>query len=535
MFNFSINRNVIIRLSIAFLFTILMACENGNTDPNAYLNVSIKGSDSGSDSGNNTQSKSDGSNPSYSQDGSVNILPADITRVDFNITDSNDEQISVSLPVGNKTENISIRVAPNRNLVIEIEALTGDTVSFRGQTRVSALRPGQSFPLSVSLSQVDAPTNTATLNISQTGNSKFEGDSGLSNITFTVTLTSPTIDDVTVSYTTNSLSAIADLDYSPTTGILRIPTGELSATINVPIMGDTDQEADETFELTLSGASGNSILGTATATAYIISDDFPGRLNDTGIVLCGDYSVALTNSNSGATNNNSDICAISGTTQAEPGVDLDEDPIPAGQDALYGRDASENDDSNGSAGFDFTKLDADGSPLADQTLDYATQPWACVKDNYTGLIWEVKTTSGLQDTSSRYAWLNTTGTNDGGSAGAVGNISDCVSNIGCNTEAYVTDMNTATSCGATNWRMPTVTELLSIVDNSRANPAIDVNFFPNSASSYWSSSPQAFNNSTAFYAWGVNFSLGYTQPLWIQGTFGNSIRLVHDEAISQQF
>lgn len=521
---------MIIKSSIAFLFAMLIACENGNTDPNAYLSVSI----SGSNSDNNTQSKTGGSTPSFSQDVAVNVLPAGITRIDFNITDSNDEQISVSLPVGSKTENISIRVEPNRSLVIEIEALTGDTVSFKGQTRISALRPGQSFPLSVSLSQVDAPTNTATLNISQIGNSKFEGDNDLSNITFNVTLSSPAIDDVTVSYTTNGLSAIADLDYVTTTGILRIPTGELSATINVPVMGDTDQEADETFELTLSSANG-STLGIATATAYIISDDFPGRLNDTGMVFCGDYSLALTEQNSNATNNNRINCNTSETSQSEIGSDQDDDTVPAGQDALYGRDASKNDDSDGIAGFIFTKLDVTGEPFDNQTLDYATQPWACVKDNYTGLIWEVKTTSGLQDTRSRYAWLNTTGINDGGNAGVVGDITDCVSTTGCNTEAYVSDMNAIASCGATNWRMPTVTELLSIVNNNGANPAIDENFFPNSGFNYWSSSPRAFNNSTNFSAWAVSFSFGYPQSIGIQGTRGVGLRLVHDEAVFQPF
>jgi len=526
MFNFSINRNVIIKLSIAFLFTTLVACENSNTDPNAYLSVSV----TGSNSDNNVQSKANGSSPSFSQHAAVNVLPDGITRIDFNITDSNDKTTSVSLPVGSKTETISIRVVPHRDLVIEIEALTDDTVSFRGQTRVSALRPGQSFPLSVSLDEIGVPNNPVVVSINS-GSSKFEGDTGMSNLTFNVSLSALANGNVTVDYSANGLTAVSGIDFDPTVGILIIPAGELSATITVPIIGDTDEEPDESFTLTLSNASANTTLDNAVATGFIISDDFPGRLNDTGITLCGDYSAVLSNPSSSATNNNSIICKRNG--QTEVGGDSDDDPIPPGQDALYGRDASENDDSDGTAGFTFTKLDANGSPLADQTLDYATQPWACVEDNYTGLIWEVKTTSGLQDTSSTYAWLNTTGVNDGGDPGVAGNTADCVGTTGCNTEAYVFDMNAIASCGATNWRMPTVTELLSIVDNSRVNPAIDENFFPNSGFRYWTSSPQAFNNSTNFYAWGVHFGFGITEPVWIQGTLGARLRLVHDEVIPQ--
>ena len=43
----------------------------------------------------------------------------------------------------------------------------------------------------------------------------------------------------------------------------------------------------------------------------------------------------------------------------------------------------------GDAGFDYTKLDSDGNELsADQSS------WTCVRDNHTGLVWEVKTTDG---------------------------------------------------------------------------------------------------------------------------------------------
>ncbi len=92
------------------------------------------------------------------------------------------------------------------------------------------------------------------------------------------------------------------------------------------------------------------------------------KLNDTGITWSGEYP----------SGNN---------------VDCTSTTITSPQDCNQGRDATHNDDSDGHAGFSFTKLDANGTPLADQSVDYATTPWSCVQDNVTGLVWEVKTTT----------------------------------------------------------------------------------------------------------------------------------------------
>lgn len=91
-------------------------------------------------------------------------------------------------------------------------------------------------------------------------------------------------------------------------------------------------------------------------------------LNDTGITWGGEYP---TGNNSGCT-----------------GVAID------AQDCSSGRDATHNNDSDGDAGFSYTKLDSKGDPLSDQSVTYASTPWACVQDNVTGLIWEVKTDDG---------------------------------------------------------------------------------------------------------------------------------------------
>jgi hypothetical protein len=65
------------------------------------------------------------------------------------------------------------------------------------------------------------------------------------------------------------------------------------------------------------------------------------------------------------------------------------------------------------------------------------------------------------------------------------------------------------SLGGTGWRVPTIKELLSIVDFSQtAPPMIDPNAFPATPSAvFWSSSPLAGSSS---YAWYVRFVSGYT-------------------------
>ena len=54
----------------------------------------------------------------------------------------------------------------------------------------------------------------------------------------------------------------------------------------------------------------------------------------------------------------------------------------------------------------------------------------------------------------------------------------------------------------TGWRLPTVKELQTIVDESRTNPTIDPTVFPSTPSDYfWSSSPLAGSSSSSWYVY----------------------------------
>ncbi|WP_127022415.1 DUF1566 domain-containing protein [Rheinheimera mangrovi] len=187
-----------------------------------------------------------------------------------------------------------------------------------------------------------------------------------------------------------------------------------------------------------------------------------GKLNDTGISWCAD----------GVQNNLA--CPVEGY---------------AGQDGEHGRDALARAGQlqkvgGGDAGFDFTKLDASGNDLPASATE-----WSCVRDNHTGLIWEVKTTDGgLRDMNHFYTWYNPDNSTNGGSAGTQ-NGGSCTGSD-CDTYAFVQAVNQQGLCGANDWRMPTQKELLGIVHNGQIMPAIDTHYFPNTPFGwFWSLSP----------------------------------------------
>lgn len=91
-------------------------------------------------------------------------------------------------------------------------------------------------------------------------------------LTFTLTMSGASAQDVTVAYATTDAGATAGSDYSAISGVLTIPAGSLSAAIAVPIAGDALHELDESFNLTLSSPVG-ATLADAVALATLLNDD----------------------------------------------------------------------------------------------------------------------------------------------------------------------------------------------------------------------------------------------------------------------
>lgn len=113
-----------------------------------------------------------------------------------------------------------------------------------------------------------------------------EGD-GASVATVTVGLSSPSGKTVSVAFETGSGTATAGVDYSSRSGRLTFPAGTTEATIDIPIQGDTLDEADETLEIVLSGPVAAS-LGDALATVSLLDDDVVEFAIDDVTVVEGD-------------------------------------------------------------------------------------------------------------------------------------------------------------------------------------------------------------------------------------------------------
>lgn len=232
--------------------------------------------------------------------------------------------------------------------------------------------------------------------------------------------------------------------------------------------------------LDMSGPISRSFID-ETATSLINGGICPfSKLNDTGQVKCSDYAFYHSGKSTGNL-----VCN---------GVDPQGDPIPPGQDAVYGRDAASYDqDHDGRVGFSFTKLDSSGNPLS----ALATE-WDCVKDNVTGLVWENKTNSGLRSRDNTYSWYNPDNNSNGGYAGYQ-NQGTCKGSA-CDTYSYAQMVNDQGLCGKNDWRIPSRQELHSIVGIG------DDRFLPSPPlinQRFWTSSPYAPNN---MLAWIVNFS-----------------------------
>ena len=120
-----------------------------------------------------------------------------------------------------------------------------------------------------------------------------EGDSGTKTISFTVSLFPASGSEITVSYASSNETAVAPTDYTTTSGTLTFAPLETQKTITVTVNGDTTDEWDETFLVTLNSPTPGILLNKAVATGTILNDDISPSLNIAG--------TSVTEGNSGTT------------------------------------------------------------------------------------------------------------------------------------------------------------------------------------------------------------------------------------------
>lgn len=114
--------------------------------------------------------------------------------------------------------------------------------------------------------------NDAAPTVSVADSSKTEADTVSGVMPFAVTLSEASGHEVTVDYATVGGTAGANGDFTGISGQLTFAPGDDQKVVNVPVLDDGFDEADETFSLQLSDP-GNATLGTAIATGTILDDD----------------------------------------------------------------------------------------------------------------------------------------------------------------------------------------------------------------------------------------------------------------------
>ena len=194
--------------------------------------------------------------------------------------------VTMSIP---STQSVTVRYQTASGTAVEgsdFDAASG-TLAFsagevqktiRVQTREDDLdEPNETF--SVTLSEA---SGAALLDVNATGTIVDDDQASLSiadatvdeggEAEFVVTLSVPSTENVTVRYRTASGTAVEGTDFDAASGTLTFSAGEAEKTIRVQTREDDTDEPNETFTVTLSGASG-ATLADAIATGTIVDDD----------------------------------------------------------------------------------------------------------------------------------------------------------------------------------------------------------------------------------------------------------------------
>ena len=271
---------------------------------------------------------------------------------------------------------------------------------------------------------------------------------------------------------------VKDLDYKIDSLDYTIPALSKAVNINLTILQDQLIEGTEDIQLTIGNVS-NAKLGTVSLSKVFISGDL--KLPDTA------YTKFYNNG------------------QYDSNAPSSEHPY---QDAAYGWDTDARYQTNGYAGLFMQKIDNAGNPMPEDTTEHS-----CVTDNHTGLTFEVKHeiterpsgeddlklwgTANWRSKEHRYLWLEKDMKINGGQAGGV-NAKEFSNNIlvsancsfpdresplyvnpseGCTSAHYILMFNKAGYCGFKDWRLPSATELSTIVVYESQKSALDANYF----------------------------------------------------------
>ncbi|HEY6169837.1 MAG TPA: Calx-beta domain-containing protein, partial [Verrucomicrobiae bacterium] len=195
----------------------------------------------------------------------------------------------------------SLGTGSNATLTVQIMSLATGVIT--NTTFVARAEPDGDLSnnSATNLTTVTAPA------ISITDVSVTEGNAGVTNAVFTVSLSSTSAASVSVSFAASNGTATAGADYAVTNGVLIFTPGQTNQTIVVGVLGDLLDETNETLFVNLSAPT-NATFAKAQGTGTITDDDPAPSLSIN--------NVSVTEGNVGATSAvfTVSLSAISGRT-----------------------------------------------------------------------------------------------------------------------------------------------------------------------------------------------------------------------------
>jgi len=253
---------------------------------------------------------------------------------------------TLTIPAGQTTGTISVGLLddtadePDQTFTVTLSAPTNGTLKADKETGTGTILD-----------------NDATPTISIANSTVAEGNSGTTDMNFTVRLSAVSEQDVTVQYATANDTATASSDFVDKSGTLTILAGQLTGTITIVVNGDTTAESDEAFKVNLSTPV-NATIATngGTATGTIVEDEVRvvvsaqvGEVTENAttqqslvyvVTVLGDPGIKdvtvhyATNPNGSSAIAGKDYTAVSGTLTFKPGERSKTVTVPVLDDLL---------------------------------------------------------------------------------------------------------------------------------------------------------------------------------------------------------
>ncbi|MEA5530651.1 S8 family serine peptidase, partial [Dolichospermum sp. UHCC 0684] len=174
----------------------------------------------------------------------------------------------------------TVTFAANSSTALVNLNVTDDTLVEGPETAILTVTSGTGYTVGTSASATVNIADNDFRSINLSANQTIvEGFTSPQTVGYTATLSSASPQTITVQYATTNGTATAGSDYTSTNGTLTFNPGVTSQVINIPILNDSLNEANETFTLSLSSPT-NANLGIS-KTVTTITDTLTASVTTT--------------------------------------------------------------------------------------------------------------------------------------------------------------------------------------------------------------------------------------------------------------